>query len=275
MRRHKLLWTGILCGVVGSLSALTREGMGQTVHITDSSFLDGNWVHAFRPDSALGTQTVTRQVTADDPSGFQQGVHNCSVGTTRSAHFLTASTYDPSTMGPISTMGFDFDFRMIDASSSIKTCQAGLLLRQAGQTYAHPVLATFNVDPAWGAVSSTNTAAADFGLVTATGVDSSIHPDFSCTGGTVEFGYTVINSSNKSGNTITWNVDNFSITIQRPGFADCNGNGVSDYCDLVTGVSGDCDSNSLPDDCEPDCNGNEVPDLWYPGHLRLGPSNGH
>lgn len=47
---------------------------------------------------------------------------------------------------------------------------------------------------------------------------------------------------------------------------DCNGNGVSDYQDLVSGTSVDCNENELPDECDvaagtsADCNGNDVPD---------------
>lgn len=51
---------------------------------------------------------------------------------------------------------------------------------------------------------------------------------------------------------------------------DCNGNGVSDACDINCnapgcnvsgcGSSSDCDVNGVPDECQFDCNGNSVPD---------------
>jgi formylglycine-generating enzyme required for sulfatase activity len=59
---------------------------------------------------------------------------------------------------------------------------------------------------------------------------------------------------------------------------DCNGNAVSDSCDVFTGSSPDCNQNGVPDECdvsggvadvdddgvpdscEPDCNGNAIPD---------------
>jgi len=52
----------------------------------------------------------------------------------------------------------------------------------------------------------------------------------------------------------------------RIGDYDCNGNGVGDEDDLVTGVAQDCNTNGIPDSCEiaagavPDQNGNGVPD---------------
>ena len=42
--------------------------------------------------------------------------------------------------------------------------------------------------------------------------------------------------------------------------ADCNDNGVGDVCDIAEGVSFDCNSNAIPDECEDDCDGNGIPD---------------
>jgi len=43
---------------------------------------------------------------------------------------------------------------------------------------------------------------------------------------------------------------------------DCNGNGIPDACDIASGSSSDCDGNGLPDECQPlvDCNQNGVLD---------------
>jgi hypothetical protein len=41
---------------------------------------------------------------------------------------------------------------------------------------------------------------------------------------------------------------------------DCNRNGTLDACDIAAGHSIDIDADSLPDECEPDCNGNMIPD---------------
>ncbi len=42
--------------------------------------------------------------------------------------------------------------------------------------------------------------------------------------------------------------------------SDCNHNGIPDSCDLADGTSQDCNGNEIPDECEPDCNNNDVPD---------------
>ncbi len=45
--------------------------------------------------------------------------------------------------------------------------------------------------------------------------------------------------------------------------ADCNSNGVDDFCDIASGYSGDCDANGVPDECQPfvDCNDNGMADF--------------
>ena len=42
--------------------------------------------------------------------------------------------------------------------------------------------------------------------------------------------------------------------------ADCNTNLVNDACEIFAGLSQDCNSNGMPDECEFDCNGNSIPD---------------
>ncbi len=49
-------------------------------------------------------------------------------------------------------------------------------------------------------------------------------------------------------------------TAISPAFADCNGNGVHDVCDVANETSLDCGNNYIPDECEPDCNGDGLPD---------------
>lgn len=49
--------------------------------------------------------------------------------------------------------------------------------------------------------------------------------------------------------------------------ADCNGNGASDACDILQGVSKDADGDGVPDECEAepcysDCDGNAILDLF-------------
>lgn len=42
--------------------------------------------------------------------------------------------------------------------------------------------------------------------------------------------------------------------------ADCNANGIPDECDIASAASLDRDANGVPDECDPDCNGNGIID---------------
>jgi hypothetical protein len=53
-----------------------------------------------------------------------------------------------------------------------------------------------------------------------------------------------------------WSIDDIVICD----LTDCNGNGVPDAFDIISGLSSDADSNGIPDECEIDCNGNGIPD---------------
>ncbi len=44
-------------------------------------------------------------------------------------------------------------------------------------------------------------------------------------------------------------------------FPDCNGNGIADSIDLEQGTSKDCNGNLIPDECEPDQDGDTIPDV--------------
>ena len=43
--------------------------------------------------------------------------------------------------------------------------------------------------------------------------------------------------------------------LYNPDQADCNGNGIGDICDVADSTSFDCDQNNVPDECQPDCDG--------------------
>jgi hypothetical protein len=43
--------------------------------------------------------------------------------------------------------------------------------------------------------------------------------------------------------------------LYNPDQADCNENGIGDICDVADSTSFDCDQNNVPDECQPDCDG--------------------
>ncbi len=274
MRSNHLSWRMSWC--LFSSLLIQSVALTQTFQISDAQFPDADWTHYLRADSGAGSQSITRQTPPDNPSGYQQGIHTWSNDTIRTAHILTAQTYIPSAKGPITGLDCSFTFRMADGSSNLNTTQAGVLLRQGENTYAYPQIQTFSLGAAWASFSVTGLTAASFGLVTASGIDTSTHPDFTCTGGAIQFGYTAVNTSTKPNNSVTWGTDNLLVTLHYTSTGDCNANGTSDECEIVNDVTPDCNANGIPDDCDvtslssPDCNGNGVPDECDPDSDRDG-----
>ena len=74
-------------------------------------------------------------------------------------------------------------------------------------------------------------------------------------GGT--FGNAVeIDGANVIGGALTHNhngVGTGSAYVVRNIYSDCNGNGISDACDITDGTSDDIDNNGVPDECEVNC----------------------
>jgi hypothetical protein len=56
---------------------------------------------------------------------------------------------------------------------------------------------------------------------------------------------------------------------------DCNQNGVPDGCDIGAGNAADIDQDGVPDTCQPDCNGNSLPDSWEIATGRVPDCNGN
>lgn len=57
----------------------------------------------------------------------------------------------------------------------------------------------------------------------------------------------------------------FDITFAldaSPPFRDCNGNGIEDDCEIADGLVPDVDGDQTPDECQPDCDQDGLPDAW-------------
>ncbi len=54
------------------------------------------------------------------------------------------------------------------------------------------------------------------------------------------------------------------VYLYNPPIIDCNGNLIEDATDIATGFSLDCNSNGIPDECEPDCDKDNIPDVCEP-----------
>ena len=190
--------------------------------ISDSVFNDANWTHSilyFNPVVTLGpvSQNLTLQ-DAGGNNGFQMGQHtsNGPFAGLYDGHLdVGAGTYDPSTQGAIQSLNVSYDLKTF-AGAGI---QDGLLLEQSGRTFIYfvdsagpyanwthlgvtGITATWN--PAWVEIDTANNQIINFTT-----------PDFSSSGGPIEFGYYTFNWSLAQGGLVdsVWGIDNFSVQI--------------------------------------------------------------
>lgn len=67
-----------------------------------------------------------------------------------------------------------------------------------------------------------------------------------------------------------------SMILRVGGIVDCNANTISDTLDIANGTSPDCNANGVPDECDPDADGDMVPDACdnCPNTANAGQENG-
>jgi hypothetical protein len=132
---------------------------------------------------------------------------------------LFANPYDPSTQGAIPQLTYREDFR---TASSVQ--YSGPVVRQGGNFYFAPVLTVSAAN--WTSSNLLTLTASDFYLVTtnanlAYGLDTSVNPDFSGSGGVIDFGVFRGSTSGPvpggDADSAVGFVDNVQITIPAPG----------------------------------------------------------
>ncbi len=190
--------------------------------ISDSVFNDSNWTHSilwYNPMVTLGpvSQNLALQ-DAGGNNGFEMGRHTSDgpfAGLYDGHLDVGGGTYNPSTQGAIQSLNVSYDLKTF-AGPGI---QDGLLLEQSGRTFLYFVDSagpyanwthlgvtgiTDTWNPAWVEIDTANNQIINFTT-----------PDFSSSGGPIEFGYYTFNWSLPQGGLVdsTWGIDNFSVQI--------------------------------------------------------------
>lgn len=200
---------------------LSDDAEATTVVISDGTFAEADWDHVLLTDTTPGGGAFTafQAPSGGSPGSYQQGSQSFGPGTIRVGHlFSGAPIYDPSVHGPIEELSLSFDFNFLEAFpefSSGNSIRAGLLLFQDGAYYAQSGLRFDLDDPAgWTSGSQIFLDASDLSLVTATGLDTNSHPDFSENGAPIVFGFHTLNGTNRAtGQTTTWGFDNYNLVV--------------------------------------------------------------
>jgi hypothetical protein len=125
----------------------------------------------------------------------------------------TLNTWNPATQGAITTVAFAIDQQVSDLLPfPQQNLQLTFGLRQGGITYYGGGWAPF-YNTSWSSTSTTLLNATNFGPVGS-------RPDFSASGGVIEFGYFVGAFAAPGGVSATLNVDNFCVAVNE-GLGGC------------------------------------------------------
>lgn len=194
--------------VLAALPASARAG--DTLVFSDGSFGAG-WVSGKIVDttpSAAATVVSTTQA-GGNPGGYRDTTHTFNAGTIVVAHFDPQYVHAPSTTS-ICTIDFAADLNHFSgAVQGNGAVSYRLALRQSGATYGAPTIDVY--DAVWATSSFlTGLHSTDFELVAGSGP---AHPDSSCTGGAIEFGFLSSNTASGGPFTRVSGIDNWLVTL--------------------------------------------------------------
>ena len=210
------------CGIVyhvryllaASLIGSAASAQADLVNFSDGVFNNANWnasvISATGPPAILITQQVA---TGGNPNEFRQILHNFGgPGSIITGHLLSGGIYDPGSQGAIADIDVAFDLMLINGGDSGAVAY-GALLEQGGSFYSSgffltTLAPTINV---WVSHSFPDLTATDFAKLAGAGA---AQPDFSVSGGPIQFGYFASNGTGLARATTTQSgIDNWSVTV--------------------------------------------------------------
>lgn len=182
---------------------------------SDGTFAPADWSVAVQGLNLGGSVNASQVASGGNPGLFRRidNVLNSAIGQPFSNsvfgfHAYAPAVWNPSVDGTIVTLDYSEDaFRF--AGSGVQA--NGIALRQGGVIYYGPSSVTPSTTGVWQPYSWTALVAANFDALPA-GVQN---PDFTATGGPIEFGFFRANSTSVGGggSTVSGGIDNWSVTI--------------------------------------------------------------
>ncbi len=205
--------------MIGLLLALGSRLSAGTISFTDDTFANANWqVSKLLKYGTGGSVTGTQALTGGNPGAFRDVVDIAEYNPQgRSAvlgfHERLGATYNPATAGPITSLGYTYDFRNIDTFGGGQA--AAIALVQGDKIYQAQMAGTGTVS-GWNSRSGLGLTVNDFqqAIVTSTiTVDPNSHPDFGSTGSEIRFGFVTRNASINNRDYLRVGYDNWSFTL--------------------------------------------------------------
>jgi hypothetical protein len=200
------------------LTMLASQEVSQAQTFTDTfTFSSSSWSSVLLPPSTTGSSfTPTLDTVNGNLAPSRKTVHTFPAGQIFVGHLNSAAFYDPASQGAIIKLSYSYDLRRYNPSAA--GVIYSILVFQNNTYYrSFPVDQVF-ID-SWNPFGSNNLTAADFFNVTG----SNEHPDFSCKGSIIQFGYVIVDSNNQV-TTKTTGIDNWTVKIEEKklcGTASC------------------------------------------------------
>ena len=241
MRKSLLSSNYFLTWILASLTILTAQNVARGQTFQDTTFSNSDWNSVLlQPPSTPGASIVPApgQDPAGNPTTYsRKTTHTYPTGDIFVAHVYNPSSYSPDT-GAIVTLSYSYD--LINSSKIPGDVAYSFLVLQNGHYYhsaedyiSNNTWATFAGGP-----KHTNLTAASF--IEVDNKPNNNHPDFSCDGLPIQFGYLTRNHNPNSGttDTTTSNLDNWKVSIDQT--RPC-----TPQCATITEPSVTCDQGTF------------------------------
>jgi len=190
------------------LMMLASQKVSQAQTFTDHTFLNSDWNSVLLPVSTTGAGfTSTQDNTNGNTAPSRKTVHTFPPGQIFVGHLNSAAFYNPAIDGAIIRLSYSYDLRRYNPSAS--GVIYSILVFQNNTYYRSIPVDQVFID-SWNPFGSNNLTAADFWNVTG----SNEHPDFSCKGSILQFGYVIVDTNNQV-TTKTTGIDNWAVKIEE------------------------------------------------------------
>lgn len=183
--------------------ALVASAGAQTFSYSNADFINGTWSIVAETGAGGSTGGASQATNGGNPGNYLSVVNHSNNEGISTFTFFPASVFHPSTQGAITSVDLSFDAIMLGSDGQ----GFSAALRQGGVNYL--IIPENTSYPAsWTNASWLGVTASNFG----TWADNSAHPDFSTSGGPIEFGFS--NSNGAFGfRTTSSGYDNFSVAV--------------------------------------------------------------
>ncbi len=202
--------------LVASLAAAA-----QAATFSDGTFNPANWnndVYASSSVSATPVVAVTQETSGGNPGNYRRmEVTYPGGGTIYQFHALSGATWDPSVQGEIEGINASFDLNKYATDSP----NFWVALRQGNTVFRLETAVVASTLNTWQNFNYTNLVQNSFregivgisGNVGSFGFDGNNHPNFTTSGGPIQFGFMLISGAGVGSPARIGGIDNFSLTV--------------------------------------------------------------